>query len=532
MGRDAPSDSQNGSGRESRLKLVLLAVTLFLVAGYALWVTNLGGTILSLAGQVFGSLPIMQLAMGGAALAIIASAVLFVRRRWAARPKSAVVEVTGGSGGLNGRAAFLKTLATRIDAHGKSGRQLALHLIDIDGFRTVNDLLGEEEGDAFLRLVAERLLVLVNHADRLARIGDDEFAIIQPEVGGARHAEIYVRRIQETLKDVCAQLPRHARPSASIGIAVYPEHGDDAGKLVHTASLAQHAAKRAGGDTFQVYSRGMDIAVDTRRETETAISDGLQKGWFALHYQPQYDLITRRLTGFEALVRMNHPERGELPPGDFLPVADESGLIQPLGEWIIKDAFATASNWPKHTTLALNVSVAQLRHGDIAGSIISMLSSSGFDGKRLRVEVPEAALVDWSSAVADQLRRLKTRGVTVVVDGFGLENSRLKSLSRDVCDAVKIHQSLLQTVGADKEAEALARGLIGTAKAFGLDVHAQGVEHVEQAHFLIANDCHKVQGFLFGRPAPVEDLAAIIAKDTRKASDAGQGSARASRSAA
>ena len=316
-----------------------------------------------------------------------------------------------------------------LEASAKTGRQLAIHLIDLDRFRVVNEVRGEEEGDAFLRLVTERLLVLVNHPERLARIGDDEFAVIQPEAGGARHAEIFARRIQETVKDACAQVPRHARPGASIGIAVAPDHGGDAPKLLHSAALALRAAKKAGGDTFRVYAREMEMAVEARLQMEAAISDGLHHGWFELHFQPQYDLRTRRLTGFEALVRMNHPQLGELLPASFVPIADESGLIQPLGDWIIREALTIAANWPAQLSLSINLSLAQFRHGDIANTIIQRpyerrtCRHRGCASRyRKRFRAGE------SDSVNEQLRRLKSRGVTIVLDDFGVDNSRLRSV--------------------------------------------------------------------------------------------------------
>jgi diguanylate cyclase (GGDEF)-like protein len=523
---------QDESRRDFRLKLILLAVALVLVAGYAASVTRMGDLIAEqIDGILAGGIPTTAVAGIAAAVAVIALAI-FLGRRLRGRARGKPAEAVDAIAGISGRREFLKTLAGHVEGHAKSGRQFAIHVIDIDRFRSVNDFLGEAEGDSFLRMVAERLLVLVNHADRLARIGDDEFVVVQPEAGGARHAEIYARRIQETVKDACAQIPRHARPGASIGIAVYPEHGADAAKLMHSASLALHAAKKAGGEGFLVYSREMDMAVEARLEMEKAISDGLHQGWFELHFQPQYDLLSRRLTGFEALVRMNHPQLGALLPDAFLPVAEESGLIQPLGDWIIREALSTASEWPAHLVLSLNISLAQFRNGDIAGSIINMQSKSGVDAARLRVEISEAVLSEKTKTIAEQLRRLKSRGVTIVLDDFGIKTSRLKALSRLACDAVKLDRSLIQQVGEEPEAENLVRSLIGAARSFDLDVQAEGIERAEQAHFLMSNDCQNVQGFLFGRPAQARDIAAIIAKDMRKAAEGERQAPDSSRSAA
>jgi EAL domain-containing protein (putative c-di-GMP-specific phosphodiesterase class I) len=324
------------------------------------------------------------------------------------------------------------------------------------------------------------------------------------------------------VKDACAQVPRQARPGVSIGIAVAPDHGSDAHKLMRSAGLALQAAKESGGDAVRVYAREMDMAVEARLQMETTISDALHHGWFELHFQPQYDLSTRRLTGFEALVRMNHPQLGELLPATFVPIADESGLIQPLGDWIIREAITTAANWPERLILSINLSPAQFRHGDVANTIIHVLTNAGVSGSRLRVEISEAVPRRRVDSISEQLRRLKSRGVAIVIDDFGVDDSRLALFSKSACDAVKLDLSLMERVGTDRDAENLVRGLIGTARAFHLEILAEGIERAEQAHFLMSHDCQKVQGFLFGRPAPASDIASTIAKDLRNATAGGQ----------
>ena len=511
-----PRSPESETGRETRLKLILLALALILVVGYAAMVTSMGDVVLRQAVAVVHSKAVLL--WGAAALAAVVlggSAFVYLRRYLPRIGRSSAENAAPIK--LADRKEFLAALAHQLETHGKSGRQVAVHVVDIDRFRMVNEVLGEAEGDAFLKLVTERLMILVNHPERLGRIGDDEFALIQPEAGGMRHAEIFARRIQDTLKDACAHVPRHARPGASIGIGLSPDHGKDAAKLLQSASLALRSAKQAGGDTFRVYQREMNLSVEARLQMEKAVSDGLHKGWFELHFQPQYDLQSRRLTGFEALVRMNHPELGELLPAAFLPAAEESGLMQPLGEWIIRDALAIAADWPAHLTLAINISLVQFRYGDVANTILQALSNTGFDGARLRVEFSEAVLLEQSDAVDDQLRRLKGRGVTIVLDDFGVDISRLQSLSRSACDAVKLDRSLIERVGQEPEMENVVRSLIGTAHAFDLDILAEGIERAEQAHFLMSNDCQKLQGYLFGRPTPAHELAAVVAKDMRNA---------------
>jgi diguanylate cyclase (GGDEF)-like protein len=513
----APKNSAEETRRDTQLKLVLLGVALMLVVGYALGVTSMGEhTIEGGIALLHSNTALLIIGATGALAAVGGLAFLLLRGRLR-KPATKTPDVATVIANLAGRKGFLAALAAELEESAKTGRQVAVHLIDLDRFRLINEVRGEEEGDAFLRLVTERLLVLANHSERLARIGDDEFAVIQPEAGGARHAEIFARRIQETVKDACAQVPRHARPGVSIGIAVAPDHGSDASKVMHSAALALRSAKKAGGDAVRVYAREMDMAVEARLQMEAAISDGLHHGWFELHFQPQYDLSTRRLTGFEALVRMNHPQLGELLPASFVSIADESGLIQPLGDWIIREAITTASNWPAQLILSINLSLAQFRHGDVANTIIQLLSNAGVQGSRLRVEISEAVPRGRVDSVNEQLRRLKSRGVTIVLDDFGVDDSRLALFSKSACDAVKLDLSLMERIGADRDAEKLVEGLIGTARAFNLEILAEGIERAEQAHFLMSHDCQKVQGYLFGRPARVIDLGSIIAKDMRNA---------------
>jgi diguanylate cyclase (GGDEF)-like protein len=517
-----PESEEEITGRESRLKLILLAIALILVAGYTSMATSMGDYVLFQVARMLASpmLPLVLAGVGG--FAVLGGLGYVLKRRLGGKLFRKSGKATELAIKIPGRQEFIKALESQIEIHAKEQRQFALHLVDIDRFKAVNALLGEAEGDALLKLVGERLMILVDQPERLARVGDDEFGVIQPEAGGARHAEIYARRIQDAVKDALAQVPQHARPGASIGIAISPDHGDSPNKLLHSASLAIEAAKKAGGNTFRVFSREMEMAVELRREMERAIGEGLQKGWFELHFQPQYDLGTKRLTGFEALARLHHPQLGEVPPTQFVPIADQSGLIHPLGEWIIHQALGTAATWPSHMTLSINISLAQFRIGDVAGTILHALSNTGFQAERLRVELSEAVLLEDSDAINEQLKRLKKRGVSIVLDDFGLDTSKLQLLSSSACDAVKLDRTLVSQVGEVPEMEHLLKSLIGTAQSFHLDILAEGVERAEQAQFLMSNDCKKVQGYLFGRPVAASDLAAIIAKDTRNAMSEGK----------
>jgi diguanylate cyclase (GGDEF)-like protein len=526
MGRNSRQlGSEEAPERESRVRTILLALTIVLVVGYALTLTD----VTAGAGIVGGWFPLATTTAAVLTIAALGGLLVLARRRDLARNPPSAPEEPAPLAAMQGRIQLLETLGRLLAEHQVAGRQLSLHLIDLDRFSEVNALLGEAEGDAFLRAVAERLFVLVDQTECLGRIGDDEFAVIQPETGGARHAEIYAKRIEDTLKDACAQVPRHARPAPSLGVAVAPEHGETAARLFHNASLALRSAKRKGGGGFRVFTRDLEMGVEARLQMERAISDGLLQGWFELRFQPQYDLQLRRLSGFEAIVRMKHPQRGELLAGEFLPVAEDSGLIQPLGEWLVREAMIAAAEWPAHLKLTVGIPPALLLHGDAAAMILAAAAQAGFDPARLVIGVPESAVFGLSERLNDQLRRLKGRGAAILVDHFGADGSNLRSLSLLRGDAVRLDDTLMRQIGENATAEDLLRGLIGTARSFGLAVMAEGVEGVAQAHVLMANGCHLVQGFLFGRPGSATEVAAIIAKDFRKATSTAQseGAARA-----
>jgi diguanylate cyclase (GGDEF)-like protein len=487
--------------------VILLALAV-LTIGFGVWPSGPASDLLDFR--------MTSLGFSGLALATgLIGLVVVLSRPRQRTAKAGLLPYHEASPAPGGRERFLTNLAQRITSHSEAGPRLALHLIDIDRFRRLNALLGEAAGDAFLQDVTEKLRLIVENAEDLARIGDDEFALIQVGADGARHTEIFARRIRNALDDACAEVPTHARPGASIGAALFPEHAGDPVQLLQCASAGLELAKRNGGGQFRLYSTETAAAADERLDMEQAIREGLKQEWFDLLFQPQYDLHTRRLVGFEAMARLNHPERGELLPDDFIPVAEEIGLIQPLGAWIIAEALAAAADWPVHLTLSINVSAAQFHEGDVAETIVQALAKSCFEGTRLHVEISEGLLWQASESVRQQLRRLRRRGVRLVLDDFGIESSQLQALVRSTCDAVKLDRSFVGRVGTEPEANAVVRGLIKRAEAFDLPVLAEGVERAEQAHFLMSHSCHKVQGFLFGEPTHSRDLAALVAKDLR-----------------
>ena len=431
--------------------------------------------------------------------------------------------------GLANRTRFLENLTVALESHAAEGRQLALHFVDLDRFKEINDAFGHAEGDAYLRDIAERLSKLVDRPEYLGRLGGDEFAVIQPGLSGAKHGEIYAERICSALTGSYEINGYEVVSSASVGVAVAPQHGTSAAQLLRSADVAHHQVKLAGSNAIGIYTADLDDQLKRRLALQTDLRKAFENNWFSLHYQPQYDLKTRRLTGFEALLRMEHPDRGFISPAEFIPVAEEIGLIIPLGEWVLYEACRTAVYWPDHVALSVNLSPAQFRRGDMPKIVENVLRQTQLAPRRLGIEITEGLLMESSQSVFDQLRNIRELGVALVMDDFGTGYSSLSYLWQLSVDTVKIDRSFVHALGSGTNVESLLRSIINIGESLDLRVVAEGVENVEQAHFLMANSCRHVQGFLFGRPVPEGDVTAIIEKDMRNADKTHTDPARPSR---
>ncbi len=416
---------------------------------------------------------------------------------------------------ISNRSHFLDQLAQTIDEHLAGGRQMALHYIDVDRFKEINDSFGLEAGDRFLQDISERLVDLVGDSDQIARIGSDEFAVIQPDIAGNDAADLLGESIVGTLSGTYEVAGHKVLSSASVGIAVAPDHGSDALRLLKSADLALHQVKGRGRANKCLYTPGMDQSLQSRLELQSILHQAFNQSWFELHYQPQYDLSAKRLTGFEALLRLRHPERGMIPPSEFIPVAEESGLIVPIGEWIAGEACRTAAEWPEHLSLAINLSPAQIRESRLADAISEIMKTTGLAAGRLEVEITEGLLMDASELTMSELQKLKDQGIALVMDDFGTGYSSLSYLWRFEFDKIKIDRSFVHNLGSGRNVESLLRSIINIGQSLDLRVIAEGVEKPEQAHFLMKNSCHHVQGFLFGRPIPKTEVAAVIMRDLR-----------------
>lgn len=509
------SATAESTGRETGIKLALLLLALGLVWAYAAQLGVLPWDFTALLKRLREPTPEMavQLVVIAGSLGLIATAAILIVRIVAEKRAQVATDVLAK---LSTRQQLIDTLSGELKSHHRDGRQLALHILDIDRFRLVNEVLGEAEGDAFLRAIADRLIRLAEPGFLISRTGDDEFAIVQPGIGSVRNAEILARRVEDSLTELCHAVPHHVRPSVSLGVAIAPGNGNEPLRLLHCAALALREAKLSGGACLRLYTRDIEMVVEARLRLEAAIAEGLEQNWFSVHFQPQYDLKNRRLTGFEALARLDHPQMGSIAPAMFLPIAEETGLVRQLGDWVFEEAITTASEWPEQLSLAVNLSTAQFQAADLSRRMLEILTRCGFDPRRLRLEISESVIAEKRDVSARQLDEFRAAGITIVIDDFGIAGLGFEALARSPCDAIKIDRTFMHRIGEDPAVDLAVRGLIKTANVLDLEVVAEGVERAEQAHFLMSNDCRDVQGYLFGRPAAPSEVAAIIAKDLRK----------------
>jgi len=417
---------------------------------------------------------------------------------------------------LPNRDALRETLDAEIAAHAGQGRQLALHLVDLDGFRAINDAFGHAAGDAVLREVAARLGKLVADPRHLARLGSDEFAVLQPEAGGARHAEIYANRIGAALSGPVQAEGQDVPVSASLGVAIAPDHGTTARRVLTAAEIALRAAKAAGRNDVRLFRPDMERQTAGRAELRGELREAFERRWFEIAYQPQYDLRSGGLIGFEALMRLRHPRRGMISPAEFLPAAEEIGLVLPLNDWLLREACRAARDWPDGIGVTVNLSASQFRRNDGGQRILDLLTEAYCPPGRLGLDLTEEMLDAVGERLVEHLRRLKEAGVVLILDDFGAGPTCLANLRKYAFDAIKIDGDAVRAIGTDPAADAYARTLIGVGRGMGLVMIAECVETVEQAGFLVAHGCHNVQGFLFGAAVPVGEVPAIIARDQER----------------
>ncbi|MGD9812068.1 MAG: putative bifunctional diguanylate cyclase/phosphodiesterase [Sphingobium sp.] len=411
--------------------------------------------------------------------------------------------------GLPNRAMFERKLEQALEQSRHDGSRLAVLYIDLDRFKQVNDTLGHPAGDQLIVEVAARLSADVRHYDTVARLGGDEFAIILVDLTGNGIVKEICARIVEDLRRPFDLAGAQSFIGASIGVAVSPDHGVDRTELVRKADIALYRAKMDGRNRFTIFNPRMDDAVRSREEIDRdlrqALSDG--GGQLKLHYQPVFSAKTGEMNAVEALVRWDHPTRGVISPAEFVPLAEESGLIEPLGTWIFQTAMNDARRWPG-IRLSVNVSPVQIRNRAFPARLLKMLKEAGMKPGQLELEITETALMDASSGVTDTLAGLRQRGVLVALDDFGTGYSSLSHIRDIAVDRVKIDRSFVDAIESGN-GRALIQAIVTLGLANGLKLTAEGVETEAQRDFLKQAGCDELQGFLLARPMSARDIDAL-----------------------
>lgn len=420
--------------------------------------------------------------------------------------------------GLPNRVLLLDRVGQALARARREAHHVAVMLIDLDGFKEVNDTLGHAAGDRLLRGVGERLAAVVRASDTLARLGGDEFALVQPGVRRRDDAAALAAKLLSTFGDPFELDGQEVQVSASLGIALLTPDDEEveADELLRRADLALYRAKqeKRGGRRIRLFEPAMEREARARRTLERELREALDRGEFALHYQPQFDLATSRITGVEALLRWHHPERGVVAPGEFVGAAEASGLIRPLGAWVLSEACRQACAWRNEglsLLVAVNLSPAQLRHGGVVEALDAALSKHGLDGRWLELELTEGLRTERADGAADPaLLALAARGVRLALDDFGTAYSSLAHLRRLPVQRIKIDCSFVRRIGQDREDEAVVRAIVSLGHTLGKEVVAEGVETEPQLAFLRKLGCDAAQGFLLARPQAAADLGLML----------------------
>jgi diguanylate cyclase (GGDEF)-like protein/PAS domain S-box-containing protein len=431
--------------------------------------------------------------------------------------------------GLPNRQLLLDRLRHALASSARSGRQFALLFIDLDNFKTLNDNLGHGIGDLLLKHTAVRLTACVREVDTVARLGGDEFVVLLEDLSerseeAAAQAEAVARKILERLAEPCRLDGHDHRATASIGITLCAESRETTEELLKRADMAMYQAKAAGHNTLRFFDPQMQAAVSKRAATESDLREALLRRQFELHYQAQVD-ADGRLTGVEALLRWRHPGRGMVAPLEFIPLAEETGLILPIGDWVLQAACAQLAGWAAqpglaHLTIAVNVSARQIQQADFAERVMAALEQTGADPSRLELELTESLLVQNAEDAIAKMARLKARGVRFSLDDFGTGYSSLAYLKRLPLDQLKIDRGFVRDILTDPNDAAIARTVVVLAESLGLEVIAEGVETEEQRDFLARGGCRHYQGYLFARPLPPAEFEELARGKWRPATTA------------
>jgi len=397
---------------------------------------------------------------------------------------------------------------------------VAVHHLDLDQFKAVNDTFGHPAGDKLLKIVADRLRGLVRETDTIARMGGDEFVIVQAPISDPADATSLAQRVIEVIGEPFDIDGHQAMIGASIGIAVGPNDGLRPDRLLRNADLALYRAKGDGRGTFRFFEAAMDLQMQTRRIMEQDLRKALQAGEFELYYQPVVNLARNAISGFEALIRWNHPVKGLISPASFIPLAEEIGFIVPIGEWVIRQACTTAAQWPGDLHVAVNISAAQFRSPGLMQVIVGALAASGLPPTRLEIEITETVLLQNRETTLAVLHQLRALGVRIAMDDFGTGYSSLTYLQCFPFDKIKIDRSFVKDIAKNAGSLNIVRAVAAMANGMGMTATAEGVETAEQLETITSEGCTEMQGFLFSKPLPLAEIERLFLSQARKAQQA------------
>ena len=416
--------------------------------------------------------------------------------------------------GLPNRVLLHKRIGEAIVHAARGGLQVAVLFLDLDGFKHINDSLGHAIGDKLLQSVAKRLALCVRGSDVVSRQGGDEFIILIPDMKQPADARMMARRLMDAVSMVHYVDAHELQISVSIGVSLYPEDALDAENMIKNADTAMYQAKEQGRRNCQFFKSSMRVRAVARQTIEEGLRRGLERQEFALHYQPKIDLRSGRIVGAEALIRWQHPASGLVSPAEFIPIAEASGLILPIGSWVMREACRQVVAWKEaglpETKIAVNVSALEFRADRFLDGVFKILSDTGLDPCSLELELTESVLMQYVDDVAPVLKRLRRNGIRVSIDDFGTGYSSLSYLHRFPVDGLKIDQSFVRQIGPSGEVSHIVSAVLSMARNLNLRVVAEGVENAEELAFLSEQDCDEAQGYYFSRPLPAEDFAALL----------------------
>ncbi|MDP1652996.1 MAG: EAL domain-containing protein [Rhodocyclaceae bacterium] len=416
--------------------------------------------------------------------------------------------------GLPNRALLMDRLGQATATALRDGKMLGTLFLDLDQFKTINDSLGHAIGDRMLQQVAERLSDCVRASDTVGRLGGDEFVIVMPNIRAPADAALLAEKILAAVARPYLIDGRELHITPSIGIAVCPDDGCDAEALIQHADAAMYLAKEQGRNNYQYFTTALNARAVERLSLENALRGALERCELTLHYQPQVDLASGAIVGVEALLRWHHPALGQVPPDRFIPVAEDSGLINPIGAWVLKEACRQAQAWQAaglpRIIMAVNVSGVQFRQTDLAETIAKTLAESGLPAADLEIEMTESVLMHGADAAVEVLRQIKALGVQVAIDDFGTGYSSLGYLKRFPIDKLKIDRSFVRDITTDPDDAAIASAIIAMAHRLRLKVIAEGVETLAQLHFLCQEGCDEAQGYHYSKPLPADDVERLL----------------------